>query len=124
MASATKIRVQWSSPPPRGRSKFVGPLEARIVREAPVGRARRRKLGSRARLTLEAAAAVLGRPREYVERAVRTGFLRPVRDSRRHVTLRACIKFLQEEEADGRIARDREGDATIPSEEVYRELGI
>jgi hypothetical protein len=124
MASATKIRVEWSSPPPRSWLKFVGPFEATIVREATGGRTRRRKVGPRSRLTLEAAAAVLGRPREYVERAVRTGFLRPVRNSRRHVTLRACVNFLQEEEYDGRIARDREGEATVPAEKVYRQLGI
>lgn len=47
-----------------------------------------------------------------------------VRGSARHVTLRACVKFLQEEEYDGRIVREREGEATISSEEVYRELGI
>ncbi len=122
MAPATKIRVEWSSPPPRSWLKFVGPLEATIVREAVGGRGRRRKVGPRARLTLDEAAAVLGRPREYVERAVRAGFLRPVPDSRRHVTLRACVKFLQEEECDGRIAQERGGEATIPAEEVYREL--
>ena len=68
--------------------KFSGP---------PGGRAHRRTVGRRARLTVEEA-AVLGRPREYVERAFRTGFLRPVQDSRRPVTLRACVRFLQEEE--------------------------
>ena len=124
MAPTAKVRVEWSNPPPRSWLKFAGPLEATIVREAAGGRARRRKVGPRARLTLEEVAAVLGRPREYVERAVRTGFLRPVRGSRRHVTLCACVKFLQEEEYDGRIAREREGEATISSEEVYRELGI
>ena len=124
MAPTTKIRVEWSCPPPRNWLKFAGPLEATIVREAAGGRARRRRIGSRARLTLDEAAAVLGRPREYVERAGRTGFLRPVRGSRRHVTLRACVKFLQEEEFDGRIARESEGEAAIPAREVYRELGI
>lgn len=124
MAPTTKVRVEWSAPPPRSWLKFAGPLEATIVREAAGRRARRRKVGPRARLTLEEAAAVLGRPREYVQRAVQTGFLRPVRDSRRHVTLGACINFLREEEHEGRIAREREGEPTIPAEEVYRELGI
>jgi hypothetical protein len=123
MAPTTKVRVEWAYPPPRSWLKFAGPLEATIVREAAGGRARRRKIGSRARLTLEEAAAILGRPREYVERAVRAGFLRPVRGGRRHVTLRACVRFLQEEEYDGRIARESEGEAAIPAEEVYRELG-
>jgi hypothetical protein len=40
------------------------------------------------------------------------------------VTLRACVRFFQEEEYDGRIAREREGEAIIPAEEVYRALGI
>lgn len=124
MALPTKVRVEWSNPRPRSWLKFSGPLKATIVREPASGRARRRKVGPRARLTVEEAAGVLGRPREYVERAVRTGFLRPVRGSRRQVTLRACVRFLQEEEYDGRIAREREGEAMIPAEEVYRELGI
>ena len=124
MGPTTKLRVEWSNPPPRSWLKFGGPLEATIVREAVGGRARRRKVCPRARLTLDEAAAVLGRPYEYVERAVRTGFLRPVRGSRSHVTVRACVKFLQEEECDGRIAREREGEATISAEDVYRELRI
>jgi hypothetical protein len=124
MAPNTVVRVEWSNPPPASWLKFGGPLEATIVRAAVAGRARRRKVGARARLTLDEAAAVLGRPRAYVERAVRTGFLRPVRGSRRHVTLRACVRFLQEEEHDGRIASEREGEPTIPAEEVYRALGI
>lgn len=124
MGPRTAVRVEWSNPPPASWLKFAGPLEATIVREAVAGRARRRKVGARARLTLDEAAAVLGRPRAYVERALRTGFLRPVRGSRRHVTLRACVTFLQEEEHDGRIAREREGEPTIPAEEVYRTLGI
>jgi hypothetical protein len=40
------------------------------------------------------------------------------------VTRRACVKSLQEEEYNGRVAAEREGEATIPAEEVCRGLGI
>lgn len=124
MVWGARLRVEWSSPPPASWLKLMGPLRATIVRETGDGRARRRKVGSRARLTLDEAAAVLGRPRAYVERALRAGFLRPIRGSRRHVSLRACVAFLQEEEHDGRIAREREGEPRVPAEEVYRTLEI
>ena len=51
MALPTKVRVEWSNPPPRSWLKFSGPLEATIVCEPTSGRARRRKVGPRARLT-------------------------------------------------------------------------
>jgi excisionase family DNA binding protein len=83
-----------------------------------------RVLGPRELLALEEAAEVLGRPREYVERAIRAGFLRFRRKgSRSYVTVQACRTFLAEERADLEAAHASRGGRLIPAEEVFRQSG-
>ena len=115
--------MEWSNPPARSWLQFVGPLEATRARRSRAACPPTQGGAARA----PDAGGGGGRPRAFprVRRACRPDVAPPsVRGSGRHVTLRACLKFLQEEEYDGRIARERAGEATISAEEVYRELGI
>ena len=72
---------------------------------------------------------VLARPREAVQRSIRSGFLRAARRGRCPlVTLKACIDFLAEERADGKAAQTvlsrarARGEQPIPADEVHRRL--
>lgn len=115
---APTLRVIWPNP---------GELRATLVREAPRGARRERKLGPRAVLSVAEAAVVLRRSAEEVRRAIRAGFLRACRrGSQPAVTFRSCQEFLREEAHDGRIAKARMAAAAAPilAEEVYRELGM
>lgn len=110
------IRVVWPNP--------AGPC-ATLIRVTPSGRERERTVGPRALLTLDEAAAVLGRPRAGVQRAIRAGFLATRRrGSRRYVTMKACADFRREEEADLAFARVRAHEPDIPADEVYSRLGL
>lgn len=90
-----------------------------------------RVVGPRGRLTLAEAAAVLDRPEREVRRAITGRFLAAQRDRGQVVvTLAACDRFLREEREDGEGAlaaleeMRRTGARPIPSEQVFRELGL
>lgn len=88
----TRIHVFWENPP-RGALT--------VERALPSGRTVERALGPRGLLDLDEAAAVLGRPRDQIIRAIRAGFLRARRrGQQRYVTVQACMDFLREERAD------------------------
>ena len=88
-----------------------------------------REVGPRGLLDLDEAATVLARPREVVQRSIRSGFLRAARRGRYPmVTLKACVDFLAEERADGEAAQRAlgrarvRGEQPIPADEVHRRL--
>lgn len=117
----SRIRVWWENPPSAALT---------IERELPSGRTTERALGPRGLLDLDEAAAVLGRSREQVVRAIRSGFLRATRrqisgarTSRRlYVTVQACVDFLCEERADVDAARRAEKQPAISWEIVRQRL--
>jgi hypothetical protein len=118
---APAIRV-YRENPPGSRVTLV-----RTVR----GRERERVVGPRGQLTLAEAAAVLDRPVAEVRKDIRAGFLRARRDrGQAVVTLAGCDRFLREEREDGEGAlaaleeMRRTGARPIPSEQVFRELGL
>jgi len=105
-------------------------MAPRVTIERQVGnRLLEREVGPRGLLDLDEAATVLARPREAVQRSIRSGFLRAARRGRYPmVTLKACVDFLAEERADGEaaqsaLARARaRGEQSIPADEVHRRL--
>jgi len=116
-----RIRVRWENPPGAALT---------IERVLPSGRTIERALGQRGLLNLDEAAAVLGRSRDEVLRAIRAGFLRAIRrqisgarSSRRlYVTVQACVDFLREERADVEAARLAGHERAIPWEIARQRL--
>lgn len=110
------IRVVWPN---------LAEPRATLIHTTPSGRQRERKVGPRALLTLDEAAAALNRSPEGVRRSIRAGFLRSVRrGGRRYVTMRACAEYRCEAEADLAAARPGDHGPLIPAEEVYRRAGL
>jgi len=116
----SRIRVWWENPPSAALT---------IERELPSGRTTERVLGPRGLLDLDEAAAVLGRSRDQVVRAIRSGFLRTTsrqisgaRTRRLYVTVQACVDFLCEERADVEAARRAEKEPAIPWEIARQRL--
>ena len=90
-----------------------------------------REVGAGGLLDLDEATTVLARPREAVQRPIRSDFLRAARRGRYPmVTLKACVNFLAEERADGKaaqcaLARVRaRGEQPIPADEVHHRLDV
>lgn len=114
------IQLRWHHP----RTALRVPIER------PVGnRLLEREVGPRSLLDLDEAATVLARPREAVQRSIRSGFLRTARRGRyAMVTLKACVAFLAEERADDEAAQSARarararGEQPIPADEVHRRL--
>lgn len=114
----TRIHVFWENPP-------SGALT--IERELPSRRTVERVLGPRGLLDLDEAAAVLGRPRDQVIRAIHAGFLRARRRRQQlYITVQACTDFLREEWADIRaqertLARIHAGRERVVPWEIARQ---
>ncbi len=117
----TRIHVYWENPPGAALT---------IERVLPSGRTIERALGPRGLLDLNEAAAVLGRSRDEVLRAIRAGFLRATRRQisgarsgrRLYVTVQACVGFLREERADVEAARRAGRERAIPWEIAQQRL--
>ena len=118
--SLSAIQCRWHQP----RTAL------RVTIERQVGNSLlEREVGPRGLLDLDEAATVLARPREIVQRSIRSGFLRAARRGRYPmVTLKACVDFLAEERADGEAAQRAlasaraRGEEPIPADEVHRRL--
>ena len=114
------IQVRWRHP----RTALRVTIERRAG-----SRLLEREVGPRGLLDLDEVATLLERPREAVQRSIRSGFLRAARRGRcPMVTLKACVDFLAEEQADGEAAQSAHarararGAQPIPANEVHRRL--
>lgn len=84
-----------------------------------------REVGPRGLLTIEEAAAFMGRSPAAVQRSIASGFL-PARRRGRDlvVTLAACDRYLRQEAEDIAAVRRRRHQRRIPGVRVHARLGL